>query len=124
MKTILKKKLSKRTKLPYFQNFISRTFLDSVSLEKNLVDSLHFYAPLLGASLISSSIPWLAKGDHRVKPDEASWPRWAKAAATSWWMGVFSLVWMGGEENLRPVGDEVAGVATPLQGQYGISHLF
>ena len=79
---------------------------------------------LLGASLISSSTPWLAKGDHRVKPGEVSWPRWARACATSWWVGVSSLVWMGGEEDPRPVGDEVAGVATPPQGQYGLSHLF
>ena len=54
---------------------------------------------LLGASLISSSTPWLAKGDHRVKPGEVSWPRWARARATSWWVGVSSLVWMGGEED-------------------------
>ena len=32
-----------------------------------------------------------------------------------------SLVWMGGEEEPRPVGDQVARVATPPQGQYGLS---
>ena len=31
----------------HFQNFILRTFLDNLSLKKNLVDSLHFYAPLV-----------------------------------------------------------------------------
>ena len=35
-----------------------------------------------------------------------------------------SLVWMGEEEDPRPVGDKVAGVATPPQGQYSLSHLF
>ena len=34
MKHILTMKSSKRTKLSYFQNFISRTFLDNLSLEK------------------------------------------------------------------------------------------
>ena len=38
---------SKRTQLLHFQNFILRTFLDNLSLKKNLVDSLHFYAPLV-----------------------------------------------------------------------------
>ena len=47
MKHILTIKLSKRAKLSYFQNFISFTFLDNLSLEKNLVDSLYFYAPLI-----------------------------------------------------------------------------
>ena len=37
----------------------------------------------LGASLISSSTPWQAKGDHKVKPGEVSWPRWARARATN-----------------------------------------
>ena len=32
-------------------------------------------------------------------------------------------MWMGGEEDPRPVGDQVARVATPPQGQYGLSHL-
>ena len=59
-----------------------------------------------------------------VEPGEVSWPRWVRAHATSWWVGVSSLVWMGGEEDPRPVGDEVAGVATAPQGQYGLSHLF
>ena len=46
MKNILTIKLSKRTKLSYFQNFISHTFLDNLLLEKNIVDSLYFYEPL------------------------------------------------------------------------------
>ena len=46
MKHILIIKLSKRNKLLHFQNFILRTFLDNLSLEKNLVDSLYFYSPL------------------------------------------------------------------------------
>ena len=46
---------------------------------------------LLGASLISSSTPWLTKGDHRVKPGEVSWTQWARSPATKWWLGVFSL---------------------------------
>ena len=37
---------------------------------------------------------------------------------------VSSLVWMGEEEDPRLVGDEVAGVATPRQGQYSLSHRF
>ena len=35
-----------------------------------------------------------------------------------------SLKWMGKEEDPRPVGDKVAGVAMPPQGQYGLSLLF
>ena len=34
------------------------------------------------------------------------------------------MVWMGEEEDPRPVGVKVAGVATPPQGQYSLSHLF
>ena len=75
-------------------------------------------------SLKISSSPGLIEGDHRVKPGEVSWPRWARARATSWWVVVSSLVWMGGEEDPRTVGDKVAGVDTPPQGQYGLSHLF
>ena len=53
MKHILTIKLSKRTKLLYFQNFISVTFLDNLLLEKNLEDSLYFYAPLDTTVLLS-----------------------------------------------------------------------
>ena len=48
----------------------------------------------------------------------------ARAGAISWWVGVSSLVWMGGEEDPRPVGDEVAGVSTPPQGQYDLIQVF
>ena len=51
-----------------------------------------------------------------MKPGEVSWPRWARRPC-------YQLAG-GGEEEPRPVGDEVAGVATPPQGQYGLSHLF
>ena len=34
MKHILRMKFSKRIKLSYFQNFVSHTFLDNLSLEK------------------------------------------------------------------------------------------
>ena len=38
---------SNRTQMSHFQNFIPRTFLDNLSLKKNLVDGLYFYAPLV-----------------------------------------------------------------------------
>ena len=80
-----------------------------------------------GPKLPSWGPPSSAHPHHgwpRGTTGEVSWPLWARAPATSWWVGVFSLVWMGGEEDPRPVGEDVAGVATPPQGQYDFNHLF
>ena len=119
--TCFKKICFKKWPLPFYPSYPLQTehILNHDGLPKDRTKTV-----LLGASLISSSTPVQAKGDHKVKPGEVYWPQWARARATSWWVRVSSLVWMGEEKEPRPVGDKVAGVATPPQGQYGLSHLF
>ena len=63
MKHILTMKLSKRNKLLYFQNFISRTFLDSLSLEKKSRRQFIFlFTPVLVCQRV---FPWW----HAANPE-------------------------------------------------------
>ena len=105
MKHILTMKLSKRTKLLYLQNSISRAFLDNLSLEKNLVDSLYFYAPLMAG--LPAAAPRLPPGASRQPCLVNQWVQNSESGG-------------GGQEQLSP-GSAAAGLSHDHAGSVSLS---